>query len=35
MKYLIEKENKIGFPFIIHFYYKNVCEMGDIEVLCN
>lgn len=32
MKYLIEKENKIGFPFIIHFYYKNICEIGDIEV---
>ena len=32
MKYLIEKEEKVGFPFIIHFYKKNVYEIGDIEV---
>ena len=32
MKYLIEKEDKIGFPFIIHFYYENVYEIGDVEV---
>lgn len=31
MKYLIEK-NEMGFPFIIHFYYEGVCEIGDIEV---
>lgn len=31
MKYLIEDEDKIGFPFIIHFYKKNY-EIGDIEV---
>mgnify|MGYP003307777860 CR=1 FL=1 len=31
MKYLIEKEDKIGFPFIIHFYNKNY-EIGDVEV---
>lgn len=30
MKYKIT--DKIGFPFEIHFYYKNVCEIGDIEV---
>lgn len=32
MKYIICKEDKIGFPFTIHYYYDNVCEIGDIEV---
>lgn len=32
MKYLIEDEDKTGFPFIIHFYYENVSEIGEIEV---
>ena len=31
MKYLIEDEDKVGFPFIIHFY-KKYHEIGDIEV---
>ena len=31
MKYLIEDEEKVGFPFIIHFHRK-YCEIGDIEV---
>lgn len=31
MKYLIEDEDKVGFPFIIHFY-KKYYEIGDIEV---
>lgn len=31
MKYLIEDEDKVGFPFIIHFY-KKYYERGDIEV---
>ena len=31
MKYIICKEDKIGFPFIIH-YYGNTYEIGDIEV---
>lgn len=30
MKYIIL--DKIGFPFEIHFYYENICEIGDIEV---
>lgn len=30
MKYKILE--KTGFPFEIHFYYKNVCEIGDVEV---
>ena len=30
MKYLIEDEDKVGFPFTIHFYEK-YCEIGDIE----
>lgn len=32
IKHLIPKEEKIGFPFTIHYYYKNACEIGDIEV---
>lgn len=32
MKYIICKEDKIGFSFTIHYYYENVCEIGDIEV---
>ena len=31
MKYLIVDEEKVGFPFIIHFY-KKYHEIGDIEV---
>lgn len=31
MKYLIEGKEKIGFPFIIHFY-KKYHDIGDIEV---
>ncbi len=31
MKYLIENEDKVGFPFIIHFY-KKYYEIGNIEV---
>ena len=31
MKYLIEDEEKVGFPFIIHFH-KKYYEIGDIEV---
>lgn len=31
MKYLIEDEDKVGFPFIIHFR-KKYYEIGDIEV---
>ena len=31
MKYSIEDEDKVGFPFIIHFH-KKYYETGDIEV---
>ena len=31
MKYLIVDEEKVGFPFIIHFC-KKYHEIGDIEV---
>lgn len=31
MKYLIEDEEKVGFPFTIHFH-KKYYEVGDIEV---
>ena len=31
MKYLIEDEEKVGFPFIIHFH-KKYYEIGDIVV---
>lgn len=31
MKYLIEDDDKVGFPFIIHFHKKHY-EIGDIEV---
>lgn len=31
MKYLIEDEDKVGFPFTIHFH-KKYYEVGDIEV---
>jgi hypothetical protein len=31
MKYLIVDKEKVGFPFIIHFY-KKYHEIGDIEV---
>ena len=31
MKHLIEDEDKVGFPFIIHFH-KKYYEIGDIEV---
>ena len=32
MNYLIEKEDKVGFPFTIHFYKHKLYEIGDIEV---
>ena len=31
MKYLIENEEKVSFPFTIHFH-KKYYEVGDIEV---
>ena len=31
MKYLIEDEDKVGFPFTIHFH-KKYYEIGDIEI---
>ena len=31
MKHSIDDDDKVGFPFIIHFY-KKYYEIGDIEV---